>query len=94
LPHAMRFSSAITERRLIILSQLLSGGASAASYFAVTAVEDMLRDLQLPRRLRDVGVPFGAIPEIVKHAATDWSLAQLPKPPQAEELTGLVEAAW
>jgi alcohol dehydrogenase class IV len=97
LPHTMRFNSTATTGRLALVAQVLSSTLQSAfdgDEEAVIAVESVLDVLDVPRRLRDVGVTQEAIPEIVHHALDDWSIMQSPRKVDRENLTELLEAAW
>jgi alcohol dehydrogenase len=49
----------------------------------------------LPPRLRDVGIPAGALPAIGTAAMGDWFLRGNPRPIRdAGELHGVLQAAW
>jgi hypothetical protein len=55
---------------------------------------DLLATLEIPARLRDVGVAHDALPEIVDHALNDRFITKVPCPVNRDELTALLEAAW
>jgi hypothetical protein len=61
---------------------------------AINGVERVLADLEVPERLRDVGVKRAVLPELVEQAMDDWSLTRVPRPVQRDELTDLLHAAW
>ena len=51
--------------------------------------------LDLPPRLRDVGIPAEALPAIADVAMGDWFLRGNPRPVRdARELQDVLEAAW
>jgi len=47
-----------------------------------------------PRRLRDVGVPQGELPELARGAAAQWTAGFNPRPVAAADLLELYERAW
>jgi alcohol dehydrogenase class IV len=97
LPHTMRFNVPVTGARLALIADALDGGSTgqgAAEDRAVAAVERMLGSLDVPARLRDVGVEREALPEIVDAAIDDWSITRVPRAVQRQDLSDLLEAAW
>ena len=67
----------------------------AAARRSSTAVEALFGQLKVPRRLRDVGVPREALPEIAGNAMGDWFLRGNPRPVRdAAELLQILEQAW
>ena len=99
LPHAMRFNAPATGDRLALVAETLSARkedyAEAAVAAAIRAVEHLFADIGLPKRLREVGVPKNALPQLAADAAGDWFLHQNPRPVTAKsELLEVLEAAW
>jgi alcohol dehydrogenase class IV len=97
LPVVMRYNAPVTAARLGLVGQALgaSDGADGdGAERAVRAVEDLLRRLGAPSRLRDIGIAREAIPDIVKHTLDDWVITQIPRPISAEELGALLDATW
>jgi alcohol dehydrogenase class IV len=97
LPHTMRFNVPVTGPRLGLIADALDGGSTgqgAPEERAVAAVERMLGSLDVPARLRDVGVEREALPEIVEAAIDDWSITRVPRAVQRQHLAELLEAAW
>jgi alcohol dehydrogenase class IV len=97
LPHTMRFNAPVTKDRLPLIADVLDpsprAGASADER-AIAGVEQILTDLEVPRRLRDVDFPQEAIAEVADHALDDWSITRVPRPVSRDELTRLLQAAW
>jgi len=97
LPYTMRFNEPVTGPRFPRIADALGVGpavSAAPGAAAIPAVVDFLRGVEVPERLRDVGVAQDAIPEVVTHAMDDWSLTRVPRPAGADELKELLEAAW
>ncbi|MCK9903402.1 alcohol dehydrogenase [Parafrankia colletiae] len=96
LPLTMRFNAEVTKQRLPQIVDVLGGGSrphdDAAA--AIGAVEQLLTDAGVPRRLRDVGIGREILPEIVGHAMDDWAITRVPRPATREDLVSLLESAW
>jgi alcohol dehydrogenase len=98
LPHVIRFNAAAAELGLAKAATSLdlpdSRGAPPAGA-VITALEQLFQDMRLPRRLRDVGVPKDALPEIASLGMGDWFLRGNPRPVQDKsELRQVLEQAW
>lgn len=100
LPHVMRYNMAVrmTEfgeiaRWLGVSVEGLSQRQAAES--AVAAVEEIQRAIQIPRRLRDLGTPRDAIPELARKAFAIKRLMDInPQPPQPVDLEAILEQAF
>jgi alcohol dehydrogenase len=61
----------------------------------VGKIESLFSQLNVPRRLRDVGVEMGTLPEIASHAIGDWFLGGNPRSVSNEsELQQILEKTW
>jgi alcohol dehydrogenase class IV len=99
LPHAMRFNAPATGNRLSLVTEALGVGvpdnADAAVASAIRATEQLFAQLGMPKRLRDVGVPEDALPQLAQDAAGDWFLHQNPRSvTDVTELLEIFKAAW
>ena len=99
LPHAMRFNAPATGNRLALVAEILDArthdNPESAVAAAIQAVEQLFADIGLPKRLREVGVPNEALPQLAADAAGDWFLHQNARPVKSEsELLEVLEAAW
>lgn len=99
LPHAMRYNAPATGDRLSLVAEALGAGtpdsAEAAVAAATRATEELFARLGLPRRLRDVGIPEDALPQLAQDAAGDWFLHQNPRRvSDISELLDVLAAAW
>lgn len=97
LPHTMRFNAPKTTKRLGIVASVLDRSVDPElgdEQQALASVGRFLDSLEVPRRLRDIGVAEGVIVEIVDHALEDWSVYQSPRPIDREGLTQILEQAW
>ncbi|OZI21112.1 iron-containing alcohol dehydrogenase [Bordetella genomosp. 9] len=83
LPHALRFNETVAGPLLAPALDCVnrSGARSARRY---DSLSDWLArtadDLDLPRRLRDLGVPADVLPDIAGHVMTERGLALNPRP--------------
>lgn len=69
--------------------------AHAAAAAGRDAVRTLIGDLELPRRLRDVGVSVEDFPAIAKDALEDLVVATNPRPVDGvEDVIGVLHAAW
>jgi alcohol dehydrogenase class IV len=108
LPLTMRYNAPVTsagiERVRYALAPFAGSTSSSSSSSSplnpstvddvVRAVERVLADIQVPTRLRDVGVSAENIPEIIEHTLEDWVLSGARRPAGAAELRTLLETAW
>lgn len=97
LPHAMRFNAPVTATGLGRIVEALHGPTPPEEPTldrAVASVVKVLAELELPVRLRDVGVPHEALAAIAEHALDDWWLARAPRPANAEDVDAILRAAW
>ena len=58
------------------------------------ACREFFNSLALPSRLRELNVPYDALPQIADDVSHDWFFAQNPRPMRHAELMELLEAAW
>lgn len=73
----------------------LSDAPAAVADAAADWVAGFFRDIGMPTRLRDVGIPADGIAQIAEDALTDFGLHRNVRPVQnARELAELLESAW
>ena len=94
LPYTMRYNAPVAGARLARIADALGAAPAGGEDGAVAAVEHVLRAVEVPARLRDVGVAREALPEVVAHAIEDWSLARVPRAAGPEDLKKLLDGAW
>ena len=98
LPHSIRFNAPATGERPAKVAHALgwtfADETRSGADRAVTAVDGLLDQLQIARRLRDVGVPRGALSEVASHAMNDWFLARNPRRVDRSDVIELLQAAW
>ncbi|MDO8568295.1 MAG: iron-containing alcohol dehydrogenase [Dehalococcoidales bacterium] len=97
-PHVLSFNRPQIDERLALLAGALglpSGNAVLAADAAIDRVKKLIGQIGLPVRLRDVGVPEDGIMLIAKASILDHQVKTNPRPVRsAEELLGILEAAW
>jgi len=99
LPHTMRYNGQVTGARLAVVAQALGRHQTAADgdapEAAIAAVEDLWKQLGIPRRLRDVGVTADMLRQIAEDARTDFFLHQnVRKVGSTDEVLQVLQAAW
>jgi alcohol dehydrogenase len=98
LPHGLRFNAEAAEAGLLKLAAALaigSAGGQALVEPVIGALEELFGSLGLPRRLRDVGLPRDALPDIATKAMGDWFLRGNPRPVRdSSELQFVLDQAW
>jgi acyl-CoA synthetase (AMP-forming)/AMP-acid ligase II/alcohol dehydrogenase class IV len=97
LPHALRFNAEVIQPGLAKVATalgLVSDGDTLLES-VIAAIDRMCGALDVPRRLRDVGVPHDALPEIASLGMADWFVRGNPRPVRSvQELQQILEGAW
>ena len=97
LPHALGFNAEAAKaglRKVAVSLDLHSEGEPLVA-MVIDALEEIFGPLGIPRRLRDVGVPREALPDIATRAMGDWFLRGNPRPVRGVlELQQILEEAW
>ncbi len=98
LSHGLRFNADAARHGLLKIATslgLLPSKDEALLPMVINAVEAILGQLGVPRRLRDVGVPREALFDIATHAMDDWFLLTNPRPVRGiSEVQEVLEQAW
>lgn len=90
LPHAIRYN-------LDVVEPLITGAAESAGVAAnglADWVYDLVGQMHLPQRLRDVNVPERMLPMLAEHMLKSSAVQQNPKPVMYEDALALLQAAW
>ncbi|MDQ8727184.1 iron-containing alcohol dehydrogenase [Bradyrhizobium sp. LHD-71] len=91
LPATMRFNSAMNEHRQAIVSEALERPGQPAA----DALLDLLEELGLPRRLRDVGVKREQLEPIARTVVASGQARFNPRPIRDEsDVMQILETAW
>ncbi len=100
LPHAMRFNlpvavSAYGQLAPAFHLPVHAEGSPAAAEQVCVAVADFVRELKLPSRLRELGIPKSDLPAVAEEAMQSKSLRNNPRPLRdSREALQILEAAW
>lgn len=100
LPHALRFNLDATAPQLALAAEamgLASPGRSAEADAEVTVqgVSQLIGELGLARRLRDVGVPEEVLPRLARVALQSSAVRNNPKPiTDAAQVEAILRAVW
>lgn len=97
LPVAMRFNLPHRPAEFAQLGEWLTGrvgeSAEATAGAGLQAIEGLLTELQIPRRLRELGVARERLPELARQSRGN-SLSGNPVPVEPEVLLRLLEETW
>jgi maleylacetate reductase len=98
LPHAMRFNADATRPELAAVARAmgLAGDSEAeAAEKAVQRVYELISQIGLPQRLRDVGVAEAELPLLAQLALKSQAVQNNPKPvTDAAQTEAVLRAAW
>lgn len=99
MPHGMRFNSEFLPERYLRIAHALGVSASGRSedemvVLGIEAVAALARDCGLPMRLRDVGIPEDALPDLAATALIDGAIFHNPRVASEEDLFAILQAAW
>jgi alcohol dehydrogenase len=97
LPYALRFSGDATRPGLekVALSLGSPQGTSDPLAAVIRVIRAIARQLGIPQRLRDAGVPREALSNIAANSTADWWLRGNSRPVcSASELQQVLEEAW
>ncbi|OYD73707.1 UNVERIFIED_ORG: alcohol dehydrogenase class IV [Burkholderia sp. CF145] len=99
LPAVLRFNGTSAEKGLrkvaAALGMVIDTKGEALVGDVTGKVESLFIQLDVPRKLRDVGIDQATLPEIASHAIGDWFLGGNPRPVSDEsELKDILEKTW
>jgi alcohol dehydrogenase len=99
LPAVLRFNGTSAEKGLRKVAAALGmssdGDGDDLVRTVAGKVEALFAQLDVPGKLRDVGVEQSTLPEIASHAIGDWFLGGNPRPVRDEsELQHILENTW
>lgn len=91
VPHILRFVAPHIGRGLAAISDALGAGTEDGG---PDAYHRLALDLQLPTRLRDIGVPREALPKIAEGALRQFVAHQTVRPLDQQSVQSILEHAW
>ncbi len=99
MPVGMRFNSAVVPHRYVRIAHamgVIAGGRSDSEVIAdgISAVATLALDCGIPTRLRDVGVPEEALPELAEIAMVDGAIFHNPRIATEAELLEMLKETW
>jgi alcohol dehydrogenase class IV len=100
LPHAMRFNLEATAPQLAQVAQAMGvtqtgQNDEAAAEIAIQSVYNLISQLNLPQRLRDVGVKEADLPHLAELALKSSAVQSNPRPvTEAAQTEAVFRAAW
>ena len=100
LPHAIRFNADATVPELIPAAeamQISNNGSSPAGVIEILAekIQGLIRSMNLPQRLREVGVAESDLPRLAQIAFQNRTVQNNPKPiTNVTQLESLLRGAW
>jgi alcohol dehydrogenase class IV len=97
-PYCIDFNRPHIDDRLIPVAEALHlpfKGAEDAADAVVERIKEYIRELGLPTRLRDMGVPEDGLPPISEASMQDFATLYSLRPVESkEQLLGILERAW
>ena len=91
LPHVLRYNLSVNGERQAALAQAMGDPNTPAA----DQIQTLVRDLDLPGRLRDCDVPKELLPTIADESMHDMWIPTNPRPISGpEDVMPLLEAAW
>jgi alcohol dehydrogenase class IV len=100
LPHVMRFNMEVCTDQYAVVAEAMGvrkpeTSNDEAAEEAVKAIEDLNKNIGLPGKLREVGVPMEGLKDCAELSLSDGSIVYNPQPVfEAEEVLKVYEAAW
>jgi len=94
LPHVVEFNTPARLEKAAKIAELMGiqeGGTEELAAQAASAVARMVRDIGLPTRLRDVGVPEEKLPEIARDSFKSGMMKFNPRQPSESEVLELLQ---
>jgi maleylacetate reductase len=100
LPHAMRFNASATVSQLLPAVEAMDipippQGAAAAVETAAQRISELAIQMELPQRLRDVGVKESELSQLAHLAYENRTIQNNPRPiKNAAQIENVLRAAW
>ncbi|HEV2461696.1 MAG TPA: iron-containing alcohol dehydrogenase, partial [Ktedonobacterales bacterium] len=100
LPHVIRFNVEATAPLVAPAAEAMGLASAGMSVQAVTEavarrVDELVRDMRLPKRLREIGVGDEQLPELARTAFASRTVQNNPKPiGDVGQIESLLRRAW
>ncbi|ALS23984.1 MULTISPECIES: iron-containing alcohol dehydrogenase family protein [Paenibacillus] len=97
LPSVVEFNASVRPEKAATIAQLMvaiANGAGTKAEGAASAVDQMVRDIGLPTRLRDVGVPEEKLTDIARDSFKSGMMKFNPRTPTEHEVLELLEGIF
>lgn len=93
LPEVMRFNMPTSEEKLATVGWMLTARPNASASDAVSAVEDLLRDLDVPSGISDLSIGEEDMPGLAKDGLVAGAVRTNPRPVDEADARAVLEAA-
>ncbi len=98
LPHGIDFNFEAVPERMCRIAEALGvetdAGDDVVRERMLSRIESLQEEIDVPRRLRDVGVDRDDFESVAAIAATDSAMANNPRPVTEADIVSILEAAW
>ena len=95
LPWTMRFNASATQHTTRRIAESLRTAPGGNADGAVETLQLLLDRLNIPRRLRDIGLAQADLEHVADAAMSDWFISRAPRPISSpHQLRGILESAW
>ncbi|HUU53468.1 MAG TPA: iron-containing alcohol dehydrogenase [Armatimonadota bacterium] len=93
LPHVLRYNATAVPAKVAVVGAALTGKNGVAAEEAAEAVVSLLRDLQVPAGIGDLGIPDNRLPELAKDGLLAGAVRTNPRAVGEEDARALLEEA-
>ena len=95
LPHVLRFNMPEIQETAARIGESIGGSQQASFEACVASLEGLLGKIDIPHRLRDIGLERGDLPHIAEAAMGDWFIKRNPRRvADKNDVLSILEAAW
>lgn len=95
IPYTLRFNrSAVTGMEKLAVAMNIDSNCEGFADTVIDRIETILKRLDIPHKLREVGMPHEKFSEVAASAMDDWYLHFNPVPVRAADLEEILEQAW
>lgn len=94
LPHVVQFNAQARPDKAAMIAKLLGAKDDSAPEQAAALIAQLVRDIGLPTRLAEVGVPVEKLPDIAKDSFKSGMMKFNPRTPSETEVRELLERMY